>query len=121
MDDMDDYVQKRKYYRLKYPRRAMPIVRIDDELFHVSEISEKGIRIVMNNLTTLYRGLTLKGTLSLGVEEKLQVTGTILRFDKNEVILQLTQGPSFKDMVEQQRHIRNRYPAYFARLRTTAA
>ncbi len=121
MDDMDDYVQKRKYYRLKYPRRAMPVVRIDGELFHVSEISEKGIRVVMNNPTTLYRGLSLKGTLSLGVETTIKVKGTILRFDKNEVILQLTQGPSFKDMVEQQRHIRNRYPVYFARLRTSAA
>ena len=117
---MDDMVQKRQYYRLRYPRRAMPIIRIDDELYHVSEISEKGIRIVMNKTTSLYRGLTLKGTLSLGLDYKIKVKGHILRFDKNEVILQLTVGPSFKDMVEQQRYIRNRYPDYFARLRSQA-
>ncbi|WP_194435545.1 PilZ domain-containing protein [Vibrio fluminensis] len=115
---MDDFVQKRRYYRLKYPRRAMPVVSIDNQLFHVSEISEKGIRIVMNSFASLYRGLTLTGTLSLGLDNKIKVKGRVLRFDDSEVILQLDQGPSFKDMVEQQRHIRNNYPAHFARLRS---
>ena len=118
---MNDEVQKRKYYRLRYPSRAMPVVRIQDELFHVSEVSEKGIRVIMNNLTTLYKGLSLTGTLSLSVDCKVPIEGAILRFDKNEVIIQLYKGPSFKDMVEQQRHIRNKYPAYFARLRANAA
>ncbi|OLQ93806.1 peptide chain release factor A [Vibrio ponticus] len=117
---MNDYVQKRRYYRLKYPRRAMPVVSIDEQLFHVSEISEKGIRIIMNNLASLYRGLTLTGTLSLGIENQIKVKGQILRFDDNEVILELHQGPSFKDMVEQQRHIRNNYPKHFAKLRSQA-
>ncbi|GAK82719.1 protein chain release factor A [Vibrio ponticus] len=115
---MEEIVQKRKYYRLRYPRRAMPTVRIDDQLFHVSEISEKGIRIIMNNFASLYRGLTLTGTLSLGVDNQIPVKGQVLRFDDNEVILQLVQGPSFKDMVEQQRHIRTKYPVHFARLRS---
>ncbi|WP_260261809.1 PilZ domain-containing protein [Vibrio intestinalis] len=118
---MNDLEQKRKYYRLRYPRRAMPIVRFHDELFHVSEVSEKGIRIVMNNLTTLYKGLSLSGTLSLNPDCKIPVEGSILRFDKNEVILYLNKGPSFKHMVQEQRHIRNKYPAYFARLRANAA
>ena len=115
---MNDAVQKRKYYRLRYPRRAMPIVRIHDELFHVTEVSEKGIRVMMNNLTSLYKGLSLSGTLSLGVDCTVLIEGAILRFEDNEVILLLYKGPSFKHMVEQQRHIRNKYPAYFARLRS---
>lgn len=118
---MNDEVQKRKYYRLRYPRRAMPVVRIQDELFHVSEVSEKGIRVIMNNFTTLYKGLSLSGTLNLGLDCSVPIEGAILRFENNEVILQLYKGPSFKHMVEQQRHIRNKYPAYFARLRTDAA
>ncbi|GAB2659442.1 PilZ domain-containing protein [Vibrio panuliri] len=117
---MDEFVQKRRYYRLKYPRRGRPVVRIDDQLFHVSEISEKGIRIVMNNFASLYRGLTLTGTLNLSIDYQIPVKGKVLRFDDNEVILQLDQGPSFKDMVEQQRHVRNKYPDFFARLRSQA-
>lgn len=118
---MVDFEQKRKYYRLRYPKRAMPSIRFEENLYQVTEVSEKGIRIMMKNLVSLYKGLSMTGTLNLHDEREVKVKGSILRFDKEEVIVILDKGPSFKHMVEEQRHIRNKYPSYFARLRTQAA
>jgi len=41
----------------------------------------------------------------------------VLRQEGDEVVVQLSQGPSFKDMVSEQRHIRKKYPVFFASLR----
>ncbi|MDN3682449.1 PilZ domain-containing protein [Vibrio tapetis subsp. quintayensis] len=113
--------QKRKYYRLKYPKRAMPVMRIQGEQFHVSEVSEKGIRIIMNRLNSLYHGLSLAGSVKLHGDQNIKIEGAVLRMENSEVILQLSKGPSFKDMVQEQRFIRNKYPTYFSRMRAQAA
>ncbi|WP_428773382.1 PilZ domain-containing protein [Vibrio sp.] len=107
--------QRRQYYRLKYPRRARPVVKIADALYHVSEVSEQGLRVEMANVaSTLYRGLTLKGILKLHNETQINVEGQILRWSNQEVVIKLSQGPSFKHMVAEQRHIRQNYPVFFA-------
>jgi len=113
--------QKRKFYRLKYPKRAMPVIRIKGEQFYVTEVSEQGLRVIIRGLGMLYHGLRLAGTIKLHGDNRIDVEGAILRFDDNEVVLQLNKGPSFKDMVQEQRHIRNKYPSYFSRLRACAA
>ncbi len=114
---MHNHEQKRQYYRLKYPRQARPVVRFSDELFHVSEVSEKGIRVVMNRLTSLYKGLTMKGTINFRDDQRVEVKGSVLRLDDGEFVVYLDQGLSFKQMVEEQRHIKNKYPSFFARLK----
>ncbi len=118
---MSNVEQKRKYYRLKYPRRARPYVRFSDELFSVTEVSEGGIRVRVGAFNNMYKGLSMKGTLNLHDDSEVSVEGAILRFDEDEVVVKLKKGPSFKDMVEEQRHIRNKYPSFFASLRRQAA
>lgn len=118
---MSDVEQKRKFYRLKYPRRGRPSVRFAQELFHVSEVSEGGIRVIMNNFSNLYKGLSIKGVLSLHNDYEVAIEGAVLRFDDQEMVVQLKKGPSFKDMVEEQRHIRKHYPRHFEKLRVQAA
>ncbi|WP_117234805.1 PilZ domain-containing protein [Vibrio maerlii] len=114
---MHAHEQKRQYYRLKYPRQARPVVRFADELFHVSEVSEKGIRVVMNRLTALYKGLSMKGTINFHDETNIDVEGAVLRLEDEEFVVYLNQGLTFKQMVEEQRHVRQNYPSFFARLR----
>ncbi|EGU48532.1 hypothetical protein VIOR3934_12350 [Vibrio orientalis CIP 102891 = ATCC 33934] len=118
---MNDVEQKRKYYRLKYPKRARPFVRFGDEMFQVTEVSEGGIRMVSNNFTNMYQGLTVKGVLNLNEENVIEVEGAVLRFDKDEVIIQLRKGPTFKIMVDEQRFIRTKYPVFFEKLRKEVA
>ncbi|WGV99266.1 PilZ domain-containing protein [Vibrio sp. YMD68] len=113
--------QKRQYYRLKYPKRARPIIRIHERLFHVSEVSEKGIRFVIDDPLAVHHGLDLSGVLNLHDDSEIRIEGEVLRLDKNEVIILLSKGPSFKDMVREQRHIRQKYPVHFAKLRACTA
>ncbi|NVJ57507.1 MAG: PilZ domain-containing protein [Vibrionaceae bacterium] len=110
--------QRRQFYRLKYPRRAMPSVRFSQERFRVSELSEGGMRIVMNGFTKLQVGTEMKGLLSLHNGCEIAVEGTVLRFAGEEVVIQFDKGPSFKHMVDEQRNIRNNYPIYFERVRS---
>lgn len=109
-----DGAQRRQYYRLKYPKKARPLMCIEDWFFQVSESSEKGIRLLMNNLAHLYYGFKLSGTVRLHDDHEVQVEGSILRFDQDEVIVKLEKGLSFRDMVAEQRHIRKKYPTFFA-------
>ncbi|BCL73489.1 conserved hypothetical protein [Vibrio nigripulchritudo MADA3029] len=116
-----DFEQKRKYYRLRYPKQERPVLRVKDQYYHICEVSEKGIRVLMANVASLYRGLSMAGTLRLNANTHIPVEGSLLRFDKNEVIFQLSKGPSLKNMVEEQRHIRKKYPTFFAKQRPIAA
>ena len=107
--------QKRKYYRLRYPKRARPILRIKDQYYHICEVSEKGIRVLIENVASVYRGLTMAGTLRLHGNTQISVEGAVLRFDNDEVILLLSKGPTLKNMLEEQRHIKNKYPTFFSK------
>ncbi len=113
--------QKRKYYRLRYPKRARPILRIKDQYYHICEVSEKGIRVLIENVASVYRGLTMAGTLRLHGNTQISVEGAVLRFDNDEVILLLSKGPTLKNMLEEQRHIKNKYPTFFSKQRNFAA
>lgn len=118
---MNSVEQKRKYYRLKYPKRARPFVRFGNEMFQVTEVSEGGIRMVTNPLTEMYKGLSVKGILNLNEDDVIEIEGAVLRFDNEEVIIQLKKGPTFKIMVDQQRYIRTKFPAFFEKLRSEFA
>ncbi|MFB9134362.1 PilZ domain-containing protein [Vibrio olivae] len=107
--------QRRAFFRLNYPKRARPNVRIDGDLYHVSEVSEQGIRVVMNP-RGFYHGLTLKGRLNLHQDKQIEVQGQVIRMEETEVILKLDLGPSFRDMVQEQRYLRQNYPSIFSRV-----
>lgn len=118
---MNGFVQKRQFYRLRYPKRARPFVRFGEELFQVTEVSEGGIRMMASNFTSMYKGLQVKGLLNLNEKNGVEIEGAVLRFEKDEVIIQLRKGPTFKIMVDEQRKIRNKYPVFFARLKNATA
>lgn len=107
--------QRRQYFRLRYPKHARPIIRLEDRKFSVCESSEKGLRIMMGQMAAnLYCGLQMKATLSLHDDNEVAVEGSILRFDDNEVVVILDKGLSFKDMVAEQRYVKQKFPNFFS-------
>ncbi|EPE37879.1 hypothetical protein CF66_2061 [Candidatus Photodesmus katoptron] len=111
--------QKRQYYRLKYPRKARPAFRIKGKYYYANELSEKGIRIAVTVTTDgyklFYRGLRMNGLLKLNYKDNQNyIEGLIIRIDKQELILRLTKGVNFRDILNEQRYIHNKYPAYFS-------
>jgi hypothetical protein len=119
--EQQTFEQKREYYRLKYPKRARPTMRIEDQLFHVCESSEKGLRLLIQNVASLHRGFKMSGTINLHGDRNIAIEGSVLRVEEHEVVVKLEKGISFKEMVEEQRHIRQKFPNFFSSNRTYAA
>lgn len=70
---------------------------------------------------SLYKGLSIAGTINLHDESEVELQGDILRFEDDEVILKLRKGLSFRDMVAEQRYVKQKFPSYFNRLKEQAA
>ncbi len=112
---MDDSAhQRREFFRLCYPKRAMPDIRLAGYRFHVSEVSERGLRVLMEGGANFVRGMNLSGTLNLHQGRQLWIKGQVLRVEKQEMVLKLTEGLTFKDMVEEQRYMRQNYPSLYS-------
>lgn len=62
MQNHDD--QKRKYYRLKYPVKALPRVRINGNVYHVNEVSEGGLRVTLSSIHQFHQGLMIRGNVA---------------------------------------------------------
>ncbi len=109
---MDDTprVQQREFYRLWYPVAERPSLRIDDQEFDVSEVSEAGARIVIASQVELADAEAFTGTVTFRTGEKDCVKGTILRSSENEIVANLTTGISLKRMMAEQIRIRQKYP-----------
>lgn len=109
---MDDTrcVQQREFYRLWYPVAERPSLRIDDQEFDVSEVSEAGVRIVIASQVELADAEVFTGTITFRSGEKESVEGTILRSSENEIVANLTIGISLKRMMAEQIRIRRKYP-----------
>ncbi|MDC0609197.1 PilZ domain-containing protein [Vibrio sp.] len=106
--------QRRQYFRLRYPKSARPVIRVEDKTFSVCESSEGGLRVLMGQVASLYCGLRMSATVSLHNESDVDIEGSILRFDDNEVVIKLDKGLSFKDMVAEQRYVKQKFPNFLS-------
>jgi hypothetical protein len=102
--------ERRRYYRLYYPFGIRPVLTTYACSYHVTEISEGGIRFIVRRRTTYERGDRIKAAIAFKDGECLEVIGTVLRVEDNEVVVQLTKGITFKRMVEEQKLILKSYP-----------
>lgn len=105
------------FYRLRYPRPACPMERIDGLMYPVVELSEFGMRIVVGSETDFLMNSALSGHVVFSDQSSEVVAGEVLRAeladdDFSEVIVQLTTGVSLKRMLAEQMRIRNQYPRF---------
>ncbi len=89
----------------------MPTLRVLNREFKVSEISEQGMRVIMRDPTLLNIGDSIKGEVILNsLDNNVSIDGKVIRIVGNEVIFQLREGLSFKDMIAEQRYLRKHFP-----------
>jgi len=112
------FKQKRKHFRLRYPKADRPFLHLIDGDYLVSELSEKGMRILMRNTSVLCQGMSVHGVVQLHQQSEIDITGAILRFEGNEVILKLDKGPSLRVMEAEKVHLRHEYPLLVQNLTT---
>jgi hypothetical protein len=102
-----DYAEKRQFFRLRYPAKARPSLRVGESTFPVTELSERGMRIYCDRRWLL--GSNIIGVLQLTSAEKLSVTGRVCRSDGNELVICELNGISFCHMMEEQRRLHGQF------------
>ena len=90
---------KRAYYRLRYPLVERPKVRTEGGDYEVSEVSERGIRIVLTGSYVFRRDQPFAGVLRFRYGMNVSIEGVVLRSDKKELIVALSKGPSREQML----------------------
>jgi hypothetical protein len=102
--------QERQHFRLRYPLAAQPTLTVDGRSYGVTELSEGGLRLIAGPSGRLAPAWSVRGELMLAVGSTIEIQGTVLRIDDAHVIVRLDLGPTFKDMVAEQRYVAQRFP-----------
>ncbi len=111
--DQPSRIHGRAYYRLRYPRAERPTVRIEDRDYEVSEVSERGARIVLTGACAVPRDQPFAGVLRFRDGETGSIEGVVLRSDEKEMVVGLSSGVSLKRMMAEQIRLRQKYPMFF--------
>jgi hypothetical protein len=104
---------RRGYFRMKYPVAERPVVRYKGRDCRVSEISERGIKILRGLECSARPGQHFAGVVRFRDGEAVSIVGVVLRFDDEEMVVELTRGISLGRMTSEQRRIRKKYPMFF--------
>lgn len=104
----------RTFYRLRYPSGAGPSIRIDGLAYAVTELSESGVRILLEPDSSVRVNDRLIGHVTFFDQETEVIEGEIARIERNgvdqvEAILHLSKGVSLKRMLSEQVRIRSEY------------
>jgi PilZ domain len=102
--------QQRQHFRLRYPLAAQPTLRVAGHAFAVTELSEGGMRIISGPAGRLAPSWDVHGELLLATGDTVPVDGIVLRIDDAHVVVKLLRGPSYKEMLAEQRYVAQRYP-----------
>ncbi|MEM9412960.1 MAG: hypothetical protein AAGA30_17755, partial [Planctomycetota bacterium] len=92
----------RSLYRLKFPIAARPKIKIQENEFPVTELSEKGIRILPTDKKLLSIDQSFEAQVIYQSGEQDEVAGHVLRWDGDELILLLADGITMKRMMQLQ-------------------
>ena len=91
---------RREYFRLPYPITSGAALAVDGTNYKVSEISEKGLRLVAG-MGALEIDSRIEGTLTLAMGTRCQVAGTVLRIDGKDYVVRLDRGPTSQDVMRE--------------------
>ncbi|MEO1526843.1 MAG: PilZ domain-containing protein [Planctomycetota bacterium] len=95
---------RREYFRLRYPPGRRPVVWIDGEEYELTELSERGARIICRESTLQIDDL-VTGVVLFQDGENVPFEGTLARIEKNEWIIKIQIGISPGRVVQEQQLI----------------
>ena len=108
--------ERRDYFRLDYPAAERPTIRYKGCDYRITEVSERGIKILMDRVCTVRVGQSIAGVIRFKDGGTVSVVGVVLRCGEKEMVVELTKGISLGRMTEEQRRIRQKYPMFFDRV-----
>jgi hypothetical protein len=105
----EHHPEQRAYYRLRYPEAERPTMRIGDQNYAVTEISQAGVRILLTGNFPVEPGQPFTGSLRFRDGETVLVRGAVLRIGEREAALQVLAGVSARRMMAEQRRLLRNY------------
>jgi len=101
---------RRRHVRIYYPADCPPIFLPELVVNHrncqVLDISEGGIRFAASNASLIKNG-TIKALLRFTDGEELEISGVVVRRNRNQVALQLEDGIPYCRIMSEQLRLRN--------------
>lgn len=99
---------RRCYYRVVYPDRGRPAIRVGDESGCIVDCSERGTRYVTDASPRVATGNGITAQIRFTDGSSIQVRGMVTRVDGNEVCVRIfTPGISLGLILSEQRRLRS--------------
>ena len=106
-----DGLERRRFYRLKYPISASPTLELALRVYRISEISEEGLRFHCAKAKSYRVGRTVAGRIVFRDGTIHKIEGAVLRTTDDEVVVKLSRGMiPFKKIMEEQQFIIRNFP-----------
>jgi hypothetical protein len=102
-------VNSREFYRVDYPEKERPSLKIGEDELPVIDISEKGGKFLNNKGVKIDPGATVGGTITFHNGEAIAVEGEVLRAFNDQVVICFTKGIPFAIIINEQRYLREKY------------
>lgn len=103
----EQFHEKRRFVRLRYPQTKRPIVEVLGEQYPVCEISEEGMRLLFKSASPFSLGVTFSGIVRFYDDEEIPIEGISLRQHSYEVAVKLTKGISSHRIDKEKQYICN--------------
>ena len=108
-------VSTRKFFRIRYPVRERPRLRILAETFSVIDTSESGLLFLSSTLPRFNLDHEVSGQLIFQDGHRIKIRGKVVRRNKNQYAMALDDGIPLPNMMAEHLAILAKYPSNRAR------
>ncbi len=105
-DQSGPFIQRRKYFRVRYPAKYAPEIVIWGRTFRVVDISEMGVRFTNSLHLSFPEGYVVRGVITFYDKESIQVSGSVAWARDDDVALRLVRGIPFTRVLSEQSFLR---------------
>lgn len=109
---MSEQEKSRNYFRLEYPKEARPVIKLGKYDYSVINLCERGVKLVFHPAKArdhLAIADTVTATITFHDANSTQVVGRVLRFDKDALVLELSEGIPLQRIMVEQRYLLGKY------------
>jgi hypothetical protein len=111
--DFTEGAERREFHRICYPITAYPSLFLErKKAFLVMDVSARGLRYGASKAPTPNLYQLVKGILHFRRSARINIEGTVIRAQNNEIALYLHQEIPFNILLAEQRHLHKNYPMW---------
>ena len=105
-DQSGSFIQRRNYFRVRYPPKYAPEIVIWGRTFRVVDICEMGVRFTNDAHLSFPEGYVVRGVITFYDKESIQISGSVAWAKDDDVALRLVRGIPFTRVLSEQAFLR---------------